>query len=36
LVIYTGMEHYLDSSKADADTLDLLARTLAFFHRHLD
>jgi dipeptidyl aminopeptidase/acylaminoacyl peptidase len=36
LVIYSGMEHYLDANKADADTLDLLARTLAFFHRHLD
>jgi hypothetical protein len=36
LRLYDGMEHYLDATKGDADTLDLLRRTLAFFHRHLD
>ena len=36
LMLYDGMEHYLDATKGDADTLDLLQRTLAFFHRHLD
>jgi dipeptidyl aminopeptidase/acylaminoacyl peptidase len=35
LRIYGGMEHYLAADKADADTVDLLERTLAFFHRHL-
>jgi hypothetical protein len=36
LKLYNGMEHYLDAARGDADTLDLLRRTLAFFHRHLD
>ena len=36
LRIYDGMEHYLAANKADPDTVDLLARTLAFFHRHLN
>jgi pimeloyl-ACP methyl ester carboxylesterase len=36
LKLYSGMEHYLDPTKADADTIDLLARSLAFFHRYLD
>jgi dipeptidyl aminopeptidase/acylaminoacyl peptidase len=36
LALYDGMEHYLDPTKADDATYDLLARTLAFLHRYLD
>jgi dipeptidyl aminopeptidase/acylaminoacyl peptidase len=35
LHLYNGMEHYLDASKPDPDNADLLARTIAFFRRHL-
>jgi hypothetical protein len=33
--LYNHMEHYLAADKADADTVDLLERTLAFFRRYL-
>ena len=36
LRLYDGMEHYLDASRPDPGNADLLARTLAFFRRHLD
>lgn len=35
LRLYNGMEHYLAADTADADTVDLLERTLAFFRHHL-
>lgn len=35
LRLYDGMEHYLAASHADADTTDLLERTLAFFKKYL-
>ncbi|MCC6627590.1 MAG: prolyl oligopeptidase family serine peptidase [Chloroflexi bacterium] len=36
LLLYHGMAHYLDPTRSDDATRDLLVRTLDFFHRYLD